>query len=69
MRRIRASERTRLLPVVMLTSSGEERDLRECYASGANSFVQKPVSFTDFLETTRQLGRYWLMLNRSPSKG
>jgi two-component system response regulator len=65
LRRIRAAERTRLLPVVMLTSSAEEQDLVQSYALGANSYVRKPVSFTEFTEAARQLGGYWLELNRS----
>jgi CheY-like chemotaxis protein len=65
LRRIRAAERTRLLPVVMLTSSAEEQDLVQSYALGANSYVRKPVSFTEFIEAARQLGVYWLELNRS----
>jgi two-component system response regulator len=65
LRRIRASERTRLLPVVVLTSSAEEQDLVQSYALGANSYVRKPVSFTEFIEAARQLGVYWLELNRS----
>jgi two-component system, response regulator len=64
LRRIRAAERTRLLPVVMLTSSAEEQDLVQSYALGANSYVRKPVSFTEFIEAARQLGVYWLELNR-----
>lgn len=64
--RIRADEHTRLLPVVMLTSSREERDLVESYKQGANSYVQKPVDFEQFVESARQLGMYWLMLNESP---
>ncbi len=64
--RIRAEKRTRTLPVVVLTSSTEEKDLVECYSLGCNSYVQKPVSFEEFLEATRQLGLYWLLLNRQP---
>jgi two-component system response regulator len=66
LRRIRAEPRTRLLPVVILTSSVEETDMVKSYASGANSYVQKPVSYTEFVEAARQLGLYWLLLNQSP---
>lgn len=63
LRRIREDERTRLLPVVMLTSSNEEQDLDGCYELGVNSYVRKPVGVTDFFEAVRQLGMYWLVLN------
>jgi two-component system response regulator len=66
LRRLRADERTRLLPVVILTSSKEEQDLIEGYRLGANSYVRKPVDFAEFLEATRQLGLYWLVLNEAP---
>jgi two-component system response regulator len=66
LRRLRADERTHLLPVVILTSSKEEQDLIEGYRLGANSYVRKPVDFAEFLEATRQLGLYWLMLNEAP---
>jgi two-component system response regulator len=66
LRRLRADERTRMLPVVVLTSSREEQDLVESYRLGANSYVRKPVNFADFVEATRQLGMYWLMLNEQP---
>ncbi len=61
--RLRADDRTRLLPVVVLTSSGEERDILRSYEWGANSFVQKPVAFDEFAEAVRQLGFYWMVLN------
>lgn len=63
---LRADPRTRLLPVVMLTTSREDRDVIESYASGANSYVQKPVSFAEFTEAVKQLGVYWLVLNEVP---
>ncbi len=66
LKRIRAHERTRLLPVVILTSSREERDLVEGYSLGANSYIRKPVDFGQFLEAVRQLELYWLVLNESP---
>jgi len=66
LRRLRADERTRLLPVVVLTSSKEEQDLIESYRLGANSYVRKPVDFAEFVEATRHLGLYWLMLNEAP---
>ena len=66
LRRIRADQRTHFLPVVMLTSSKEDQDLVESYQSGANSYVRKPVDFTEFIEAIRQLGLYWLALNEDP---
>jgi CheY-like chemotaxis protein len=66
LKRIRADGRTRLLPVVILTSSSEERDLLQSYQNGANSYVRKPVDFTEFLDAARQLGLYWLVLNEAP---
>jgi CheY-like chemotaxis protein len=66
LRHIRANPRTRLVPVVILTSSKEDRDLVEGYSLGANSYVQKPVDFNEFVEAARQLGLYWLLLNECP---
>ena len=66
LRRIRADKHTRLVPVVLLTSSREEQDLVEGYQSGANSYVRKPIDFDEFLEAVRQLSSYWLILNETP---
>jgi two-component system response regulator len=68
LRRIRENESTRLLPVVILTSSKEEQDILKGYKLGANSYVRKPVDFDQFVEAVRQLGLYWLVLNESPVK-
>jgi two-component system response regulator len=65
LRRMRADERTRRLPVVILTSSKEEQDLMSSYDLGANSYIRKPVDFNQFTEAVRQLGLYWLMLNET----
>ncbi len=64
--RIRGDERTQILPVVMLTTSAEERDVIATYKLGVNSYVQKPVDFEQFSEAVRQLGLYWLVLNINP---
>jgi CheY-like chemotaxis protein len=65
--RLRADPRTRLLPVVILTSSDEDRDRLKSYENGANSFVRKPVAFAEFAETIVRLGLYWLATNEPPS--
>ena len=67
--KIRADERTRMMPVVVLTSSAEDSDLLKSYQLGVNSYVRKPVDFAEFVEATRQLGVYWLILNEQPRPG
>ena len=66
LKQIRANERTRRLPVVVLTSSNEDADIIQSYDLGANSFVRKPVDFAQFVQAARQLGLYWLVLNEDP---
>ena len=66
LRRVRADPRTKLLPIVVLTSSKEEKDLVSAYDSGANSYVQKPVEFADFVRAAGHLGLYWLVTNAPP---
>jgi two-component system, response regulator len=68
LRRLRKDQRTSLLPVVILTSSKEEQDLLEAYKGGANSYIRKPVEFTQFTQSIQQLGMYWLVLNEKPPK-
>ena len=68
LRRVRANDNTRLLPVVILTSSKEEQDRLNGYSLGANSYVQKPVDFDQFIGAVRQLGLYWLVLNEAPPR-
>ena len=66
LKRVREDARTKLLPVVILTTSNEEQDKLKSYTLGANSFIRKPVDFQQFSEAIRQLGVYWLVLNQSP---
>jgi two-component system, response regulator len=68
LRRIRSDPRTRDLPVVMLTSSGLDRDAIECYSLGVNSYIVKPVNFEQFHEAARVIGFYWLLLNKAPPR-
>ncbi|MGV1097979.1 response regulator [Thiovibrio sp. JS02] len=68
LKRVRADARTRLLPVVILTTSNEDRDKIESYRLGCNSYIRKPVDFVQFSEAIRQLGVYWLVLNQPPPK-
>jgi CheY-like chemotaxis protein len=68
LKRVRADERTRLLPVVILTSSKEQEDLLKSYSLGANSYIRKPVDFNQFVEAVQQLGLYWLVLNELPGR-
>jgi two-component system response regulator len=68
LKRIRADERTMLLPVIVLTSSKEDQDLVRSYSNGANSYIRKPVDFVQFTEAVRQLGLYWLVLNEAPPR-
>jgi CheY-like chemotaxis protein len=66
LRRIRADDRTKLLPVVVLTTSSEEQDMLDSYSLGCNSYIRKPVDFVQFSEAIRQLGMYWLLMNEPP---
>jgi CheY-like chemotaxis protein len=66
LRRIRTDERTRYIPVVILTSSSQEEDMLQSYAGGANSYVRKPIGFSQFADAVAQLGRYWTLLNEHP---
>ncbi len=68
LRQVRGDERTRCVPIVVLTSSREDQDLVQSYGSGANSYIRKPVDFTQFVEAVRQVGVYWLILNEIPPR-
>ena len=68
LQRIKADPRTKLIPVVALTTSNAERDVKECYQLGINSYIVKPLDFKQFSEAIRQVGLYWLLLNRLPSE-
>jgi two-component system response regulator len=68
LQQIRANDRTRLLPVVILTSSNEDKDVIESYSLGCNSYVIKPVTYEDYIEAVRNIAGYWLMLNASPAR-
>jgi two-component system response regulator len=63
---LKSDARTKAIPVIVLTTSKEERDMVSSYKNGVNSYIQKPVSFTDFQEVVRQLGMYWLLVNSKP---
>jgi CheY-like chemotaxis protein len=67
LKRLKSDEKTRTIPVIILTSSHEDRDLEECYRLGANSYVVKPVQFKDFMEVVSKLGFYWQLLNETPA--
>jgi CheY-like chemotaxis protein len=66
LRRLREDDRTKLLPVVVLTTSSEEQDMLDSYSLGCNSYIRKPVDFIEFTEAVRQLGMYWLLMNEPP---
>ncbi|MFH0920615.1 MAG: response regulator [Fibrobacterota bacterium] len=68
LRQIRLNERTKLLPVIILTSSKQEEDVTRCYHLGVNSYIRKPVNYDEFMEAVNQLGLYWLVLNVPPPK-
>ncbi len=67
LKKIRSNERTRFMPVVILTSSGEESDVIKGYENGTNSYIRKPVDFEEFVEVVKHVGMYWLLLNEAPT--
>jgi len=67
LKRIRGSEFTKLIPIVVLTTSNEQQDIMKSYEDGANSYIRKPVDFDQFVESVKQLGMYWLVLNEAPA--
>jgi len=69
LKKLREDPKTKLLPIVVLTSSKEEQDMIQSYSRGANSYIRKPVDFAQFIEAVRQLGLYWLVLNETPLQG
>jgi two-component system response regulator len=69
LRAIRADERTKAIPVVIFTSSKEERDLIDSYKLGVNAYAQKPIDFSQFAETVRQIGMFWMLINEAPPPG
>jgi two-component system response regulator len=69
LRAIRADERTKAIPVVIFTSSNEERDLIDSYKLGVNAYAQKPIDFVQFAETVRQIGMFWMLINEAPPPG
>lgn len=69
LQQLKADERLRLIPVVILTSSRESRDLEECYKLGVNAYVVKPVRFTEFIEAIKQIGVFWVLINETPQIG
>jgi two-component system response regulator len=68
LQRIKDDQRTRGIPVVVLTSSKEDTDVEECYRLGVNSYITKPVSFDEFVKVVGELGLYWLLLNKGPTR-
>lgn len=68
LRKLKSDERTKMIPVIMLTSSKEEPDIKECYSLGVNSYIVKPVQYEEFVRAVKELGLYWLLLNQPPPK-